>query len=202
MKEIWKDVVGYEGLYQVSNLGNVNAVDRYVPCKGSMAFRAGREVYQMMHWGNYRSVTLWKDNKRKVFRVHRLVGIAFLPNPFNKATINHIDSNPANNVVTNLEWATQSENNSHAYAMGRIPAQLGKRNEQIRTSRAIVQTDICGRVLREYPSISEAKRHGYSTPSIHDALSKRRIIFKKTMWFYKKDFNESNNTRIISITVS
>lgn len=105
MEEIWKDIEGYEGLYQISNLGRIwtTKYKRFknpTKCKG------------------YLQIGLSKNKKRKMYKVHRLVAIAFVSNPNNKPYINHIDGNKSNNRADNLEWVTQSENVSHAYKTG------------------------------------------------------------------------------------
>ena len=94
MKEIWKDVVGYEGLYQVSNLGRVKSlrIKRHVDGIMTTKTRKNGYVFIFLH-----------INKKRVWKsVHRLVAIAFIPNPENKSEIDHIDGNPSNNIVTNL----------------------------------------------------------------------------------------------------
>lgn len=103
MIEIWKDIVGYEGLYQMSNLGRIrnNSI----------------ELKQYTQFG-YNSVGLWKDKKCKKFRVHRLVAQAFIPNPHNFPHINHKDGDKSNNNVDNLEWCTYQYNIQHSFANG------------------------------------------------------------------------------------
>lgn len=119
IEEIWKDIKGYEGIYQVSTFGRMKSLDRYVTRKnGAVQFYPGKflkicynkrvDVYE---------VHLRKNNKRKCFKVHRLVAEAFIENddPINKTTVNHKDGKRENNRVDNLEWATYSENEQHAY---------------------------------------------------------------------------------------
>lgn len=114
--EVWKDVVGYEGLYQVSNLGRVKSVERYKDNNGTKQLVKERILKQGENKkGGYLKVDLWKNNKSKTLYVHRLVAIAFIDNPTNKPTVNHIDGNHKNNHVSNLEWATQKEQNEHIY---------------------------------------------------------------------------------------
>lgn len=120
--EIWKDIKGYEGLYQVSNLGNVKSIPRIIDSqfKGKPI---KREVYEkvlkksLTRFG-YEYVCLSKNGKTKKHKVHRLVGEHFIPNIENKKTINHIDGNKQNNRVDNLEWATYKENQQHAIRTG------------------------------------------------------------------------------------
>lgn len=104
-KEIWKDVVGYEGLYQVSNLGRIKS--GYKPI-----------ILQSGVCRGYLIVNLYKNKKGLSRKVHRLVAQAFIPNPENKPTVNHKDGNKQNNCVDNLEWATVKEQNIHANKTG------------------------------------------------------------------------------------
>lgn len=109
--EVWKPVVGYEGLYEVSNFGRVRRIFRYgrpyiTPCKPKIT-RDG-----------YFESTLVKEGKPKCIRTHRLVARAFCDNPENKLEVNHKDGNKLNNCSDNLEWVTSSENQKHAYKMG------------------------------------------------------------------------------------
>lgn len=128
MLEIWKDVQGYEGRYQVSNLGNVKSL------KDNLG--RPREKLRSLATTNqgYKKVDLHrKGDKPKSKYVHRLVVEAFLPNPENKPMVNHKDSNPSNNHIENLEWCTQAENVQHGYREGNMkPARhrLGARTSQ------------------------------------------------------------------------
>lgn len=110
MKETFRDIKGYEGLYKVSDLGNVVRVH-----KGSK-----EDTLRKLHIARngYVYIDLYKRNKRKKFYVHQLVAKTFLNNELNKEQVNHIDGNKLNNKLSNLEWATRSENMKHAYDNG------------------------------------------------------------------------------------
>lgn len=116
MQEVWKDIYGYEGLYQISNIGNVKSCDRYV-----FAGIGSNHKYQHIKehllkqkgGGKYIQVILSKNGKTKAFTIHRLVAQAFIPNPDNLPCINHKDENPKNNRVDNLEWCTYKYNNEY-----------------------------------------------------------------------------------------
>ena len=121
--EIWKDIEGYEGLYQVSNFGNVKSLARIVHSKKRSDYKIKEKILKQSDTTTgYKKVELHKDNeKRKSFKVHRLVAQAFIPNPENKREVNHIDGNKHNNNVNNLEWVTSSENKIHAFKMNLNP---------------------------------------------------------------------------------
>lgn len=117
--EIWKDVKDYEGLYQVSNLGNVKSLDRIVETKNRKNYlRKGKVQKKSVNSFGYETVGFTVDNKTKIYRVHRLVALSFIENPENKPQINHIDGNKTNNNVNNLEWCTSSENQIHSVSTG------------------------------------------------------------------------------------
>ena len=112
-EEIWKDIEGYEGLYQVSNKGRVKSLNRYANNNGTLQFRPERILKQNIQKAGRSkrcTVVLSKDAKTKAIRVHRLVAEAFIPNPENKPQIDHIDTNMSNNNVENLRWVTAKEN--------------------------------------------------------------------------------------------
>lgn len=118
MEEIWKDIEGYEGLYQISNLGRVRSLDRIVNLmnrNGEMikGIRKGKILRGSIYKG-YKKVALSIDNKIKDHLIHRLVAVAFIPNPNNYTVVNHIDENPSNNIITNLEWCTTQHNIRHS----------------------------------------------------------------------------------------
>lgn len=123
-QEIWKDIAEYEGLYQVSNFGNVRSLERYITNKnGDKQFYPSKNLkifWQQIGKQKYGRVVLSKDHKRNDCLVHRLVANAFIENKDNKPFVNHIDNNPMNNHVYNLEWCTHSENMIHAQKQGRL----------------------------------------------------------------------------------
>lgn len=116
MIEVWKDIKNYEGLYQVSNLGNVKSVDRYVYAgdNSNHKYQHIKEHNLKLNGGDkYIQVSLCKNGKIKAVLVHRLVAEAFIPNPDNLPCINHKDENPKNNQAENLEWCTYKYNNEY-----------------------------------------------------------------------------------------
>jgi hypothetical protein len=110
--EIWKDVVGYEGIYSVSNLGRVRR--ELLRTTG----KPGKIMIPYIDHKGYERLQLTANGVRRKFFIHRLVATAFIPNPGNKPQVNHIDGIPLNNKLSNLEWNTASENQQHAHRIG------------------------------------------------------------------------------------
>lgn len=117
--EIWKDIEGYEGMYQVSNMGRVRALDRVKPNSGGQIAK-GHILPSYNNGNGYLWVSLWKFNKSKHIYVHRLVAMAFIPNPSNLPIINHKDEDKSNNRHDNLEWCTQKYNINYGNHMKRL----------------------------------------------------------------------------------
>jgi hypothetical protein len=114
--EEWRDIKGYEGEYQISNIGRYRSLDRVIEySNGNLVKYKGKILSPFTKKNGYLQATLNRKSENKKFYIHRLVAIAFIPNddPINKRTINHIDENKQNNDVSNLEWATYSQNLRH-----------------------------------------------------------------------------------------
>ena len=117
--EIWKSINGYEGYYEISNLGNVCSLDRFVQAKRcSKYFLKGKRLKASPGKIGYPVVQLFKNGKSERIYVHRLVAEHFIPKVEGKEIVNHIDGNKANNHYRNLEWVTHSENHMHAFLTG------------------------------------------------------------------------------------
>lgn len=117
--ETFKDIIGWEGLYQISNLGNVKSLSRIVNNHSGLKKNLKEKfLKKQISKTGYYVVDLKNNNFRKTFKVHRLIAIHFINNPLNKGFVNHIDGNKLNNDICNLEWCTISENNKHAELIG------------------------------------------------------------------------------------
>ena len=118
MQETWKPVSGYENFYEISNTGNVKSIGRYIVLKNGKTRYVSERILRPKSTGGYLFVALSKEGVRKDYYLHRLVAEMFLyKSPF-RNYVNHKDGNPSNNVVSNLEWVTHSENVQHAYNKG------------------------------------------------------------------------------------
>lgn len=122
MKEIWKDIEGFEGLYQVSNMGNIMGLDRQVRMGRYGGFRTIKQhLLKIRDYPNgYSYVKLQLPKQENPKLVHRLIAKAFIPNPENKPDVNHKNGNKKDNRIENLEWCTKSENVFHAIINGFI----------------------------------------------------------------------------------
>lgn len=172
MNEEWKPIKGYEGLYEISNCGRVKGIDRKtrVIRKGhSQEMRVPEKIFTGYKGKtHYCQVALYKDGIKKHMQVHRLVAEAFIPNPDNKRQVNHIDGNKQNNIVTNLEWVTPSENILHSFKTGLNPCS-GEKNFQAKLTKEQV-TEI-KRVYKKgdkkYGSRPLARLYGVKHSSIY-----------------------------------
>ena len=127
--EIWKDIKGYEGYYQVSNLGRIRSLDRWG--KGIKKFYKGKIISQSKHPTGYMMVSLCKDASARTFKVHRLIAEAFIPNPENKPCIDHINTIRDDNRIENLRWCTHKENVNNPKTQ--IHMKIQQENKKIRT---------------------------------------------------------------------
>lgn len=156
--EIWVEIQGYEGLYEVSNYGQVRALERIITNKHGKPQRYPSKLLKFdvsdSGTSKYYRVTLCKNHSTKKYFVHRLVAVAFIPNEDNKPCINHIDNDGTNNHPSNLEWCTHSENILHAQKQGRLfQAQSagGKKGSVYHSSRATKDAEeIVGKTFNQW----------------------------------------------------
>lgn len=161
MVEIWKDIEGYCGCYQVSNFGNVKSLNY---------MHTGREKILKVEKTKcgYLRVIFCKDGKIKRFSVHRLVAQAFIPNPYNLPQVNHIDENKTNNIVSNLQWCSSQYNINY-----------GHRNEKISKKVLCVET---GKV---YTSTHQVERElGFANSNISRACNGKQKSAYGFHWRY------------------
>ena len=178
MKEEWRDIEGYEGMYQVSNLGRVRSLDRHVKNWVGKKLMKGKMISVCNDGRGYLLVNLWKNNKPKNIRTHRLIAKAFIPNPENKPQINHINGDGTDNRIENLEWCTASENIQHAHNTG-LASNVNKRKK-------ISMKSLDGKTLFIFDSILEASIiTGYPNTGICDCCRGGRATSKGYKWEYR-----------------
>lgn len=174
--EIWKDIDGYKGLYQISNMGRVRSIYRY------------KKVLKPLG-GVYKQVQLCKNKHVKAHLIHRLVASAFVPNIELKPCVNHIDGDKLNNCADNLEWMTYSENEIHSYKVLGKKAncnRLGLYGSNCYNHRCINQLSMSGHIIRQFESRGEASRAtGISSGNIWLAMNGKRSHAGGFKWSYK-----------------
>jgi hypothetical protein len=189
-QEIWEDVGGYEGLYKVSIFGRVKSLDRVITiCRNGKYikyFQNGR-IIRNGNRQEYLSVTLYLQNKRTTYNVHRLVAQAFIPNPENKRTVNHKNGIKNDNRAENLEWATYSENEKHAYNYGLKFNDIGAKDSQ---SIQISQYTLDGKWIRNWGSAKQVQRElGFSQGNISKCV-KGHPKYKTSYGFIWQKFKQ------------
>ena len=173
MNEIWKDIDGYEGLYEVSNLGRIKSLrDK----------NGNREkiLKTIKDKDGYLKINLWKEDKMKTFRVHRLVATAFISNPNNLPTVNHIDENKENNVADNLEWMNLSQQQRHGTCQQRRVEKLT--NGVL--SKQVYQYTKDEKLVAIWKSVNECKRNGFCKSHISACCNGKLKSHKGYIWSY------------------
>ena len=170
MEEIWKDVVGYEGLYQISNIGRLRTVTRPIHYSRGIRIKKGFVKKNLLSTTGYYTTYLVKDGKRHVKQIHRLVAEAFIPNPKNYPIINHKDENPLNNCVDNLEWCTQYYN-VH-YGTGLLRNGLARRKK-------ILQYDRDGNFIKMFNGRCEAIKEIGKEIDLYNPLHSGGFIWRE-----------------------
>lgn len=174
MKEIWKPIPidGYEDIYEVSNLGRVRSIDRYVNCNNGVRFCKGHILKPAINNWGYQHITLCKQQKLHTFRLCRIVAKAFVPNPDNLPCINHKDECKTNDVYTNLEWVSYETNNNYGTRNERIgDKQKGIYKPSCKShNEASKKTVMCVETGEVFQSLSEIQRtKGYCIQNISAA---------------------------------
>ena len=174
MQEEWKDIKGFEGCYQVSNFGQVKSL----PQKRRWHQRKPYLLSANIVKNGYCLAHLYIQYQRKAIPIHRLVALAFIPNPSNKPQVNHKDGNKQNNKVDNLEWVTKAENGKHAFRNGFLKLPPPKLNQE----------DVI-KIGELYPRFSQrkiAKIFNVSRGTISDVINKKYWICFRPWPEYKQ----------------
>lgn len=182
MKEIWKDIQGYEGLYQVSTMGNVKRIVGY-QCKTERVLKPQADK------DGYLCVKLHKHHTQlKNVKVHRLVANAFIENIDHKTSVNHINCDKSDNRVENLEWATDTEQMAHASMMGRLYFSDNQRkNIQAALNKPVECLDKRGNSIKTFHSIKDAAEYtGTNRTCISACLHNKRHTAGGYAWKFKE----------------
>lgn len=184
MKEIWKDIVHYEGLYQASNLGNIRSVDRVVVSNnGKSQFRKGMTLKQRKNHKGYKVVRLSKEGNANNKFVHVLVLESFCKRPYGLTQINHKDENKSNNRLENLEYCDNVYNQNY----GSCSSNKSKSTiNDIRKSKKVVQFTKDGTLIKEFPSLHEIERTlGFQHGHVRDACNGKLHTAYGYKWKWK-----------------
>lgn len=181
--EKWKDIEGYEGLYQISNFGRVRSCDRIITCKsknGKIFEKVVKgKIMKFSTSRNYLAVCLYKNSRQQLKKIHRLVAEAFVPNPNNYPIVNHKDENKTNNNAENLEWCTSKYNTN--YGTG-VEKRSKKQLNRPDCSKRIFQYTLEGELVAVYQSSKEATRiTGFDNGEIRRCCNGKR--FSRGRWY-------------------
>src|SRR5699024_5394641 len=172
---MWKDIPGYEGLYKVSDNGDVYNI------------KSKRKLKLTVSDAGYHKVNLRNNGSVKTHLVHRLVALSFIPNPKEKPQVNHIDEDSLNNSLSNLEWCTPKENCNHGTRLERIRNLIDYESVAKKNSKPILQIDKNGQVVRRWKSAKECKREtGYDDSNISKCLRGKVKTSYGYTWEYDK----------------
>lgn len=176
MEEEWRPIPNYIGYYEVSNIGNVRSVDRLVTySNGVQRVHKGKILKQDINYKGYHRVRLQKDGKSKSFSVHRLVALAFIPNPNSLPQVNHIDENKSNNCVSNLEWCTSEYNNNYGNHINNSVTSYKNNND---LGRHVLRCDMDNNIIQEYRSTYEVQKlFGKSHSYIKKCCDNNKIAY-------------------------
>lgn len=181
MEEIWKDIEGYEGLYQVSNFGNVRSIPRKGTYKTVHILKPGKTRK------GYFQVILTKNSIGKPFRIHRLVAKAFIPNLNNLPQVNHKDGNKLNNCVDNLEWCTNEYNMKESWRLG-LRDNIYKKGKENSRSVIINQYNFQGEFVKKWYCVRDIERElNFDNRNICACARHKRKSAYGFIWRYEND---------------
>lgn len=192
--EVWKDIVGFEGLYQVSNMGRVKSLARDYVIGNRAIVHKGEQILKPKMDRGYYNIQLNYKGKATNMPVHRAVALAFIPNPLNKPQIDHINTIRNDNRVENLRWVTSRENHHNPISMERYKNREwvgGEENplfeEKSPDAKVVLQYDKQGNLIARYACCHQAMRRnpGYNYSNIARACRGERYTYKGFVWRYE-----------------
>ena len=185
--EEFRDISGYESLYQVSNFGRIKSLERMVGHNyGGLKKHTERFLKSTSSYHGYLYINITNGISSKRFYIHRLVASTFLTNPENKSQVNHIDGNRSNNKITNLEWVTHLENQRYSWEkLNRKPNRKGKiGRENNYNSRKVQQFTQSGKLIKTWECMRDAGRAGFNNSCIFDCCKGKQKTHKGFIWKY------------------
>lgn len=198
--ELWKSVgifkgVDFTGYYEISTFGRLRSLDRWIDTKFGKRFEKGinfkltpQKTGQAK--GYVHAVLYGPNNQQRVVRIHRLVAIAFIPNPNDYPEVNHKDENPSNNRVDNLEWCTRLYNNNYLNHNEKV-------SEALRVS--VVQLDYDGNITKIWDRITDVDLFGLQHSKVSNCLNGKREVHANSVWVLKDEFDKMTKDEIIEI---
>lgn len=182
-EEIWKDIDGYEGLYQISSYGRVRSVEREVVYKNGRKHFYKSQIIKphITAWG-YLQVGLHCEDNFKNGRIHRLVAEAFIPNPDNLPQVNHKNEDKTDNRVENLEWCTAKYNTNYGTARQRM---IEKKINSTSRSKQVKQYTLDGQLVKSWESLHECQRNGYNHSHVSRCCRGIYKQYKGFIWRYE-----------------
>ncbi len=169
---VWKDIPGYEGLYQVSNDGRVKSLSKFHNTVSNGYIQKER-IMKINRRGKYQCIGLLRNGKYEYFLIHRLVATVFISNPENKPCVNHKDNNGCNNTVENLEWCTYSENSLHANRVAKVCTGMTGKHHSDKSKRMISEK----RKGRKPPNAAFSKEEVIDIRTRKNQGEKRRNVY-------------------------
>lgn len=197
MIEKWKAIPCFQGLYEASNLGRIRSIDREVHRNGlTSKFIKGKILSPNTQKNGYKVVSLSKQGKIQSFRVHRLVALAWIPNPDNLSEVNHLNEDKADNSVSNLSWVSHQENTRYGTRISRCISNRDQSREKNGmygkigglnpNAKAVLKFSLNGDLIAEYPSLLEAAQSEACTrDSIRNNIKGRTKHCRGYIWKYK-----------------
>lgn len=195
MKEIWEDIIGFDGRYKVSNIGRIKSLKRKVNFKPTRIVPE-RILKQGTKPNGYRHVKISKNNKVYTKYVHRIVAVHFVSGYMKGLDVNHKDGDKSNNISTNLEWTTRSKNIKHSYdVLGHKKHMKGKFGDKHHHSRRVVQLTLDGDYVNTFGSLVQAeihfKKEGHrNIGNCARSKTKSAYGFK---WLFQEDYKKNIN---------
>lgn len=194
--EIWKDVIGFEGLYMISSFGRCISLERIIIDNNGILKYIGQKMISFnMVSGNYLQYRLWKNNKQYNMSIHRLVAIAHIPNPNQYPEVEHIDTNRTNNVVSNLRWATVS--------MNKLNPITRKRNSESKKGHTFTPVKAVVRInpsnpndIKFYDSVSQTNKiDNFNASKVASVCRGERKLHSGYKWMFKSDYEALNKSK-------